>query len=247
LHRDVQRRLALEIAVRAAGLSGEVIVPSFTFIATAHALQWQHITPVFCDIDPRTHNIDPVAVEALITPRTTGIVGVHIWGRGCDVTKLTDVARRHKLRLLFDAAHAFGCSYEGTAIGNFGDAEVFSFHSTKWLNSFEGGAVVTNDDDLAGKVRLMGQFGFADYDRVDSIGTNAKMSEVAAAMALTSIESADVFSRDQPAELFSVLRGASEHPRCRRRAIRSVPTGTTISTSFWKLTPARPASRATSC
>ena len=147
--------LALEIAVRAADLGGEVIVPSFTFVATAHALMWQQVTPVFCDIDPRTHNIDPTKVEELITPRTTGIVGVHLWGRSCNVDALTEVARKHKLRLLFDAAHAFGCSHHGKMIGNFGDAEVFSFHSTKWLNSVEGGAVVTNDDELAAKVRLM--------------------------------------------------------------------------------------------
>ena len=185
--------LALEIAARAAGLSGEVIVPSFTFVATPHALQWQQITPVFCDIDPRTHNIDPGAVETLITPQTTGIVGVHLWGRACNVEALTAIAARHDLRLLFDAAHAFGCSHQGTMIGNFGDAEVFSFHSTKWLNSFEGGAVVTNDDALAATVRLMGHFGFQGVDDVVSIGTNAKMTEVAAAMGLASLESADAF------------------------------------------------------
>lgn len=153
--------VALEIAIRAAGLSGEVIVPSFTFIATAHALQWQEITPVFCDIDPHTHNLDPRRVEQMITPRTTGIIGVHVWGRACDVEALTDIAQCHHLKLLFDAAHAFGCSYKGRMIGNFGDVEVFSFHATKFFNTFEGGAVVTNDDDLANKIRLMKNFGFA--------------------------------------------------------------------------------------
>ncbi|MCB0628214.1 MAG: aminotransferase class I/II-fold pyridoxal phosphate-dependent enzyme [Saprospiraceae bacterium] len=185
--------VALEIAIRSLGLSGEVIVPSFTFIATAHALQWQEITPVFCDVDRRTHNIDPELIERMITPRTTGIIGVHLWGRACDVDALTDIAQRHNLKLLFDAAHAFGCSYQGRMIGGFGNAEVYSFHATKFLNTFEGGAVVTNDDELAARIRLMKNFGFAGYDDVSYIGTNGKMNEVSAAMGLTSLESMDDF------------------------------------------------------
>ena len=185
--------VALEIAIRALGLKGEVIVPSFTFIATAHALQWQEITPVFCDIDPRTHTLDPARVEESITPRTTGIIGVHIWGRPCDVERLEWIARRRHLRLLYDAAHAFGCSHNGRMIGSFGDAEVYSFHATKFMNTFEGGAVVTNDDDLAAKIRLMKNFGFAGYDNVIYIGTNGKMSEVSAAMGLTALDSLDEF------------------------------------------------------
>jgi len=185
--------VALEITCKAAGLAGEVIVPSFTFVATAHALQWQGITPVFCDVDPRTHNIDPCRVEQMITPRTTGIIGVHLWGRPCDVDGLADIARSHDLKLLFDAAHAFGCSYKGRMIGGFGEAEVFSFHATKVFNTFEGGAIVTNDDELAAKARLMRNFGFAGYDNVDYIGTNGKMNEVSAAMGLTSLESLEEF------------------------------------------------------
>ena len=185
--------VALEIAMRALGLAGEVIVPSFTFIATAHAAQWQQIKPVFCDIDPRTHNIDPREVERAITSRTTGIVGVHVWGRPCDIGALAEIAGRRRLKLLFDSAHAFGCSYRGRMIGGFGDAEVFSFHATKFFNTFEGGAVATDDDDLARRIRLMKNFGFADYDEVVSIGTNGKMAEVSAAMGLTNLESLDEF------------------------------------------------------
>jgi dTDP-4-amino-4,6-dideoxygalactose transaminase len=185
--------IALEIAIRALGFSGEVIVPSFTFIATAHALQWQEITPVFCDVDRKTHNLDPGQIEQMITPRTTGIIGVHLWGRACDVEALTDIAERHQLKLLFDAAHALGCSYRGQMIGGFGNAEVFSFHATKFLNTFEGGAVVTNDDELAARIRLMKNFGFAGYDDVSYIGTNGKMNEVSAAMGITSLESMDDF------------------------------------------------------
>jgi len=181
--------VALEIAIRALGLTGEVIVPSFTFVATAHALQWQQIAPVFCDVEPVTHNLNPRRVEELITPRTTGIIGVHVWGRACNIDALTEIARRRNLSLLFDAAHAFGCSYQGRMIGGFGDAEVFSFHATKFFNTFEGGAVTTNDDELATKIRLMKNFGFAGYDQVIYIGTNGKMSEISAAMGLTSLES----------------------------------------------------------
>ena len=185
--------VALEIATRALGLTGEVIVPSFTFVATAHALQWQQITPVFCDVDPRTHNIDPARVEALITPRTTGIIGVHLWGRPADARALGEIAARRGLRLLFDAAHAFGCTYGGRMIGSLGDAEVFSFHATKFLNSGEGGAVTTDDDELARRMRLMRNFGFAGYDEVVYVGTNGKMSELSAAMGLTSLDAMDEF------------------------------------------------------
>jgi dTDP-4-amino-4,6-dideoxygalactose transaminase len=185
--------MALEIAIRALGMEGEVIVPSFTFIATAHALQWQGIKPVFCDIDPRTHALDPERVAQTITPRTTGIIGVHVWGHACDIEALAEIAARHNLKLLFDAAHAFACSYKGRMIGSFGDAEVFSFHATKFFNTLEGGAVVTNDDELAKKIRLMRNFGFTGYDEVSYLGTNGKMNEISAAMGLTSLESLDEF------------------------------------------------------
>jgi dTDP-4-amino-4,6-dideoxygalactose transaminase len=199
--------ISLEIAIRALGLTGEVIVPSFTFIATAHALQWQEITPVFCDIDPKTHTLDPSKVEQLITPRTSGIIGVHTWGRACDINSLEAVARRRNLQLLFDAAHAFGCSYGGKRIGAFGRCEIFSFHATKFLNSFEGGAVLTNDDALAEKMRLMRNFGFGGLDKVIYIGTNGKMTEVCAAMGLTSLESFQEFVQTNRRNHQAYLRG----------------------------------------
>jgi dTDP-4-amino-4,6-dideoxygalactose transaminase len=185
--------VALEIVIRALELSGEVIVPSFTFVATAHALQWQEITPVFAEIDPRTHAIDPKKVERLITPKTSAIIGVHTWGRPCAVDELQAIAKRRNLKLLFDAAHAFGASLNGRMIGQFGEAEVFSFHATKFLNSFEGGAVTTSNDRLAARIRLMQNFGFSGYDNVVYVGTNGKMTEASAAMGLTSLESIDRF------------------------------------------------------
>ncbi len=132
-------------------------------------------------------------VERLITPQTTGIVGVHTWGNPCDVGALADIADRKGLKLLFDAAHAFGSSCDGRMIGNFGSAECFSFHATKFCTSFEGGAIVTNDDALADRLRLMRNFGFDGPDNVVHIGTNGKLNEISAAMGITSIESMSGF------------------------------------------------------
>lgn len=185
--------IALEIAIRALDLAGEVIVPSATFVATAHALQWQQITPVFADVDPKTHNLAPGSVEALITERTTGIIGVHLWGRPCAVEQLEALACERDLSLLFDAAHAVGCTHRGRRIGGFGDAEVVSFHATKVMNTFEGGAVLTNNEALAEKMRLMRNFGFSGIDSVVHVGTNGKMNEMAAAMGLVSLDSLDCF------------------------------------------------------
>lgn len=183
--------IALEIAIRALGLQGEVIVPSWTFVATAHALYWQGITPVFADIDPETHNLDPDAVRRMITPRTTGIIGVHLWGRAAPVSELQAIADEHGLKLMFDAAHAFGSTYKGQSIGRFGACEVFSFHATKAFNTMEGGAVTTNDDALADALRLMRNFGFKGYDNVVHPGTNGKMIEVCAAMGLANLDGFD--------------------------------------------------------
>jgi dTDP-4-amino-4,6-dideoxygalactose transaminase len=181
--------IALEIAIRALGLEGEVIVPSWTFVATAHALYWQGITPVFADIDQVTHNLAPDAVLRMITPRTTGIIGVHLWGRAAPIDELQAIADEHGLKLMFDAAHAFDSTHKGQTIGRFGACEVFSFHATKSFNTFEGGAITTNDDALAETMRLMRNFGFSGYDNVIHPGTNGKMVEVCAAMGLTNLDS----------------------------------------------------------
>lgn len=183
--------IALEIAIRALGLTGEVIVPSWTFVATAHALYWQGITPVFADIDSATHNLDPEAVRRMITPRTSGIIGVHLWGRPAPIDELQTIADEHDLKLMFDAAHAFGSTYKGQNIGRFGECEVFSFHATKAFNTLEGGAVTTDDDDVAETMRLMRNFGFKGYDNVIHPGTNGKMVEMCAAMGLTNLDTFD--------------------------------------------------------
>ncbi|EBM0725641.1 dTDP-4-dehydro-6-deoxyglucose aminotransferase, partial [Salmonella enterica subsp. enterica serovar Senftenberg] len=179
--------IALEIAIRAAGMHGEVIVPSYTFVATAHALSWQGLTPVFADINEVTHQIDPDAVERMITPKTSGIIGVHLWGRAAPVKALEELSSSRGLELIFDAAHAFDCAFEGQRVGTFGRAEVLSFHATKFFNTIEGGAILTDDDDFADQARYMRNFGFAGLDTVVSTGTNGKMTEICAAMGLTNL------------------------------------------------------------
>jgi dTDP-4-amino-4,6-dideoxygalactose transaminase len=180
--------IGLELLQRALDLQGEVIIPAFTFIATAHSLRWQRIDPVFCDIRMEDHLIDPTKIEALITPRTSAIMAVPIWGQPCDYSALQAIADKHDLKLIFDSAHAFSCKSGDRYLGGFGDAEVFSFHATKVFSTGEGGAITTNSDTLAEKLRLMRNFGFTDYDQTDHIGTNAKMSEFAAGYGLAHLD-----------------------------------------------------------
>jgi dTDP-4-amino-4,6-dideoxygalactose transaminase len=183
--------VGLQIAISALGWRGEVILPSMTFVATAHALRWLGVRPVFADVGAGSHNIDAAAIEALITPATSGILGVHLWGRACDTQAIDAIAARHGLSVLYDAAHAFGCSAQGRPIGGFGSAEVFSFHATKFFSCFEGGAITTNDDALAERLRQQRNFGFAGLEHTAGVGTNGKMSEVCAAMGLAALGTLD--------------------------------------------------------
>lgn len=182
---------AMAILVRALGLRGEVILPSFTFISTAHVLTLAGIRPVFCDIEPRTLNMCPRRCEAMITAETSAIIPTHVWGTACQIDEMEALSKSAGVPLVFDSAHAFGSSYDGRPIGGFGTAEVFSFHATKVFHTFEGGAVTTNDDVLAARLRKLRNFGFGDDGEVDMIGTNAKMSEIHAAMGLTNLEEID--------------------------------------------------------
>lgn len=181
--------LAMALVLQALGIRGEVILPSFTFVSTAHVLEWAGIRPVFCDIDRDTWTIDPDHCRRLVNDRTAAVIGTHTWGTACDVDALSNVCADADIFLLFDAAHAFGATRHGNRIGRFGDAEVFSFHATKAFHCFEGGAVTTQDDDLAEKLRQMRNFGFSGYDQVSLIGTNAKLSEIHAAMGLVNLDS----------------------------------------------------------
>jgi len=183
--------IGIELALRAVCGKGEVIVPSYTFIATAHAALWCGYSPVFADVDPVTHQLSVESVERCITSQTVAIMPVHLWGACTATHDLEALAARHGLAILFDAAHAFNTGVGGRKVGNFGAAEVFSFHATKFVNSGEGGAITTNDADLAQRMRLMRNFGFMGYDNVVTMGTNAKMNEFSAAMGLTCLESID--------------------------------------------------------
>jgi dTDP-4-amino-4,6-dideoxygalactose transaminase len=183
--------IGLQIAAKAANLHGQVIVPSFTFIATAHALDWVGMEPVFSDIENERFTLDPSVIEPLIGPRTTGIVATHVWGLTCDTERLEALAGAHGLRLIYDAAHAFACVRDGRMVGTFGDAEVFSFHATKFVHAFEGGVITTDDDGIAERSRLLRNYGFSGTDWTVSGGTNGKMSEASAAMGLTSLDAID--------------------------------------------------------
>lgn len=175
---------ALMLIPRAMGLTGEVILPSFTFCATGHAVVWNNLTPVFADINPQTFNIDPDDVERKITPKTSAIIAVHIFGNPCDISRLEAIARKHKLKLIFDSAHALGSRYNNKAIGGFGDAECFSLSGTKIMTSAEGGLVTSNNEELMSKIGLGRNYGAASDYNCQYIGLNGKMSEFHAALAI---------------------------------------------------------------
>lgn len=180
--------LGLMLTYQGLGLSDEVIVPSFTFMATVHPLAWLNATPVFVDIDPHTWCVDPAQVEKAITPRTTGIVAVHNFGNPADIEALEATARRYDLKLVFDAAHGFGVLYRGKPVGRYGDAEVFSTTPTKLLVTGEGGVVATNDDGLADHIRIGREYGNDGHYGSLFAGLNARMPESSAILGLKSLE-----------------------------------------------------------
>lgn len=180
--------LGLQIVLRALGVAGEVVMPALTFVASAHAVEWERLTPVFADVEAETLCMGPAEAATRIGPETGALLGVHLWGRSADPEGLERLARERGLPLVYDAAHAFGCWRGERPLASFGDAAVLSFHATKVANSFEGGAVVTADAELAERVATMRNFGFVDEDEIVGLGTNAKMSEAAAAMGLASLD-----------------------------------------------------------
>jgi dTDP-4-amino-4,6-dideoxygalactose transaminase len=183
--------VALTIMARSLELSGEVIVPAFTFPASAQALSWAGLKPALCDVDRRTHMITPETIEPHVGPRTAGILGVHLWGRPCMPERLEEFAARRGLALFFDACHAIGCRSGGRRIGTFGRAEAFSFHATKIVNGGEGGCVTTNDSRLADRLRTMRNFHPSETYAGGMLRMNGKMSEAQAALALLSLDDYD--------------------------------------------------------
>jgi dTDP-4-amino-4,6-dideoxygalactose transaminase len=174
--------LALQIGLQGMGITGEVITTPFTFVATTHALYWNKIRPVFVDIEPDYYTLDPEKVEAAITPWTTAILAVHVYGHPCQLDALADIARRHNLKLIYDAAHAFGVMVNGRSIAHFGDLSMFSFHATKLYHSIEGGLLTFNDPGLKQMFDYLKNFGFKNETEVVMPGTNAKMNEFQALM-----------------------------------------------------------------
>jgi dTDP-4-amino-4,6-dideoxygalactose transaminase len=180
--------IALLTVLRALELSGDVITTPFTFPATPHALSLSGLSPVFCDIDPVRMTLDPAAVERAITSRTSAILAVHVYGVPCDVAGLQAVADRHGLRVVYDAAHAFGVTLDGRGIGSFGDATMFSFHATKLFHTAEGGAIACADPALRQRVDRLKNFGIVDQEHVDVAGLNGKMNELQAVMGLAVLD-----------------------------------------------------------
>ncbi len=202
--------LGLIVLLKALDLQGEVLLPSYTYIATAHAVAWQGLKPVFCEIDPSTHNLDPEDLQARIGSETAAILPVHLWGRPCDVTAIDRIGRDHGVPVVYDAAHAFNVSVEGRKVGNFGEAEVFSFHATKFINCLEGGAVATQDDHLAAELKRLIDFGYGSNDEIEGLGINAKMNEFSAAMGLSTLaDMAEIIAvnRDTHSAYLSELEG----------------------------------------
>ena len=198
--------LSLMVAAKALDLSGQVIVPAFTFPATAQALSWAGLTPVFCDVDPTTHNLSVELVEPLINDQTCAVLGVHLWGRACNPYDLADLCDRHGLLLFFDAAHAINCTYDGRKIGGFGCVESFSFHATMMLNGAEGGCLTTNDDELANCIRTVKNFHESQSFAKVPLRINGKMSEAQAGMVLLGL-------KELPNNI-SRNRQSSSHRRC---------------------------------
>jgi dTDP-4-amino-4,6-dideoxygalactose transaminase len=183
--------LALITALQTLKITGEVITTPYSFVATTHALWWNNIKPVFVDIDPLTCNIDPEKIEAAITPKTTAILAVHVYGNPCNVHRIQEIANTYGLKVIYDAAHAFGVKINDQSVLNFGDLSVLSFHATKIFHTFEGGAIVCHDEITKQRIDFLKNFGFANETTVVAPGINAKMNEVQAAMGLLQLKYID--------------------------------------------------------
>jgi len=210
---------ALLTALRALDLEGEVITTAFTFPATPHCIEWNGLTPVFCDIDPDTYCLDPARVEERIGPRTSAILPVHVFGNPCDVDAYEALAEKHGLRIVYDAAHCFGVRHRGRSLADFGDLSVLSFHATKVFHSTEGGAVVARDEALRARLALLRNFGIVNENEVRGVGLNGKLSELHAAMGLLVLDRIEdeIAARARRAGLY--LAGLADIPGLRFQRI----------------------------
>ncbi|MCE8952805.1 DegT/DnrJ/EryC1/StrS family aminotransferase [Bacteroides thetaiotaomicron] len=183
--------LPLITALQAMRITGEVITTPFSFVATTHSLWWNGIKPVFVDIEPETCNLDPSKIEAAITPRTTAIMPVHVYGKPCKTKEIQEIANKYGLKVIYDAAHAFGVEINGESILNFGDMATLSFHATKVYNTLEGGALVVHDEQTKKRIDYLKNFGFASETEVVAPGINSKVDEVRAAYGLLNLKQVD--------------------------------------------------------
>ncbi len=204
--------LALITALQEMRITGEVITTPFSFVATTHSLSWNGIKPVFCDIEPETMNIDPDKIEALITPKTTAIMPVHVFGNPCNVERIQDIANIYGLKVIYDAAHAFNVTLNNESILNFGDLSILSFHATKVFNTFEGGAIVCHDEKTKKRIDYLKNFGFSGETKVIAPGINSKMNEVQAAFGLLQLKYIDeaIEKRKKIANLYRELLNGIE-------------------------------------
>lgn len=186
--------MALQIAYKALEITDEVITTPFSFVATTSTLAWEGIEPVFVDINKETFNIDHTKIEKTITKRTSAIVPVHVFGNGCEVEEISRIAKKYNIKVIYDAAHAFGVQYKGKSILNYGDISTLSFHSTKIFHTIEGGAIVVNDDKLYEEIKLMINFGISGPENISCLGINAKMNEFQAAMGLCILDDMEKIS-----------------------------------------------------
>jgi dTDP-4-amino-4,6-dideoxygalactose transaminase len=190
--------IALQIAIKALALQGEIITTPFTWIATVSAIKWEGCTPIFCDIDPKTLNIDPAKIEALITEKTVAIMPVHVFGTPCDVVEIEKIAKKHNLKVIYDGAHAIGSRFEDKSVLTFGDVTATSLHATKLLNTGEGGGCITTDSELDKKIKRIRFFGHSD-DKTDIVedGFNGKLTEIHAALGLANLKYYDTVLNDR--------------------------------------------------
>jgi dTDP-4-amino-4,6-dideoxygalactose transaminase len=185
---------ALQIAIKALELRGEVITTPFSFVATTSSVVWEGCKPVFVDIDPESLNIDPNKIEQAITSKTTGILATHVYGNPCEIDKIQAIADKHKLKVIYDAAHCFGTLYKGQSVFNYGDISTLSLHATKTFHTIEGGAIFCSSPELLRKIAYMRNFGFSNVDEISEIGINGKNSEFHAAMGLANLPYIDVIN-----------------------------------------------------
>ncbi len=226
--------IALMVAIKALDLpyGSEVITTPFTFAATPHCIAWNGLKPVFCDIEPDTMTLDADKIESLITPNTSAILGVHVYGFPCNVEKIDAIAKKHNLKVIYDAAHAFTTEINGKGIGTFGDITMFSFHATKLYNSIEGGCLTYNDENLVRKIYNLRNFGIRSEELVEEVGINGKMNEIQAAIGLLNL---DLYKAEQ--EKRAIVKAFYDENLSRIEGIRlpKMPSGVTNSYQYYPI------------